>query len=129
MCYLVNSSSHTAVHAVQTKQHLSYSSLCCIDQTVVAIQLSMLYRQNSSCHTAVCAVYTKQQLPYCCLCCIHQIPDSCPMQLSIFIHHPYVTFHQITITKTKNILCAIQLQFLCVHFSPHYSIQSATVMQ
>ena len=29
----------------------------------------------------------------------------------------------------KNILCAIQLQFIYVHFSLHYSIQFATVMQ
>jgi len=29
----------------------------------------------------------------------------------------------------KNILCAIQLQFIYVHFSLHYNIQSATVMQ
>ena len=54
--YLVNRSCHTAVRAVQTKQQLPYSCLCCTDQTAVAIQLSVLYRPNSSCHTAVCAV-------------------------------------------------------------------------
>ena len=120
---------HTALCALETKQKSPFICLCCIDQTEFAIQLSVLYRPNSICHTAVCAVQTKQQLPYSCLCCIHQTPDSCPMQLSIFIHHPYVSNHQITITIHQNILCAIQLQFLYVHFSPHYSIQSATVMQ
>jgi len=39
------------------------------------------------------------------------------MQLSIFIPHPFVSIHQITITIHNNILCAIQLQFLYVHFS------------
>jgi len=127
--YRPNSIWHTALCAVQTKQQLPHSCLCCTDQTAVAIHLSVLYRQNSSCHTAVCAVQTKQQLPYSFLCCIHQTPDSCPMQLSIFIHHPYVSIHQTTITIHKNILCAIQLEFLYVHFSLHYSTQSATVMQ
>jgi len=56
MCYIVNRSCHTAVCAVLTKQNLTYSCLCCIDQTQVAIQLSVLYRPNASCHTAICAV-------------------------------------------------------------------------
>ena len=56
MCYMVNRSWHKAVCVVLTKQNLTYSCLCCIDQTQVAIQLSVLYRPNTSCHTAVCAV-------------------------------------------------------------------------
>ena len=41
------------------------------------------------------------------------------MQLCIFIHHAYVYIHEITITIHKNILYAIQLQFLYVLFSLH----------
>ena len=72
---------------------------------------------------------SEQQLAYSLLCCIDQTPDSNPMQLWIFIHHNYVFIHSITIMIQKKLLCVIQFQFLYVHFSLHYSIQSATVMQ
>ena len=51
------------------------------------------------------------------------------MQLWIFIHQAYVDIHSITITIQKSILYVIQFQFLYVHFSLHYSIQSPTLMQ
>jgi len=55
-------------NVLSSKQQLPYSSLCYIDQTEFAIQLSVLYRPNRSCQTAVCAVQTKQKLPYSSLC-------------------------------------------------------------
>ena len=71
----------------------------------------------------------EQKLAYSCLRFIDQTADSCVMQLWIFIHQAYVVIHQITITIQKSILRVIQFQFLYVHFSLHYSIQSTTVMQ
>jgi len=46
----------TERNVLSSEQKLPYSSLCSIDQTEVAIQLSVLYRPNRICHTAVCAV-------------------------------------------------------------------------
>ena len=46
--YRPNSSCHTPVCAVQTKQQLPYCCLCCMDQTEFAIHLSVLYRPNRS---------------------------------------------------------------------------------
>ena len=66
---------------------------------------------------------------YSLLCCMNQTPDSKLMQLWIFIHHNYVFIHFITITIQKKLLCVTQFQLLYVHFSLHYSFQSATVMQ
>jgi len=43
-------------NVLSSEQKLPYSCLCQIDQTQVAIQLSVLCRPNTSCHTAVCAV-------------------------------------------------------------------------
>ena len=40
------------------------------------------------------------------------------MQLSTYIHQTYDSFHEITITMHKNILCDIHLQFLYVRFYP-----------
>jgi len=72
---------------------------------------------------------SEQMLAYSLLCCMNQTPDSNLMQIWIFIHHNYVFIHLITIMIQKNTLCVIQFQFLYVHFSLHYNIQSTTVMQ
>jgi hypothetical protein len=37
--------------------------------------------------------YRETDVVYSCLCFIDQIPNSCLMQLSIFIHHAYVFIH------------------------------------
>ena len=66
---------------------------------------------------------------YSLLCCMNQTPNSKLMQLWIFIHHNYVLIHFIAIMIQKNLLCVTQFHLLYVHFSLHYSIQSATVMQ
>ena len=105
MCYLVNRSHHTAVCAVQTKQQLPYSSMCCTDQTAVVIQLSVLYRPNSSCHTAVCAVLTKQQLPYTCLCCTDQ--TAVAIQLSV-LYRPNSSCHTAVCAVLTKLLTATQ---------------------
>ena len=72
---------------------------------------------------------SEQKLVYSLLCCIDQTPHSNLIQLWIFIQHPYVFIHLITIMIQKTHLCVIQSQFLYEHFSLHYSIQSTTVMQ
>ena len=105
---------------------LAYSCVCCIDQTQVAIQLSVLYRLNTSCHTAVCAVQTKHKLPYSCVYCIDQTPDSCLMQLWIFIHHPYVSIHHHNHDTKEHFMCHSVTVSLCALFTPlqhsiHYS--------
>ena len=66
---------------------------------------------------------------YSLLCCMNQTPDSKLMQLWILIHHNYVLIHLTAIRIQKNLLCVTQFHLLYVHFSLHYSIQSATVMQ
>ena len=71
----------------------------------------------------------EQKLAYSLLCCTNQTPDSNLIQLWIFIHHNYAFIHLITIVIQNNFLCVIQFQLLYVHFSLHYSIQTATVMQ
>jgi len=113
--YRPNSSCHTAVCAEQTKQQLPYNCLYCIDQTAVAIQLSVftdqtavaiqlsvLYRTNISCHTAVCAVQNKQQLPYSCLYCIDQ--TAVVIQLSVFTDQTAVAI-QLSVLYTTNSIC------------------------
>jgi hypothetical protein len=72
---------------------------------------------------------SEQKIAYSLLCFRDQTPNSYLTQLWIFIHHAYVSIHLITILIQKNFLCVIQFQFLFVHFSLHYNIQSTTVMQ
>jgi hypothetical protein len=72
---------------------------------------------------------TEHQLAYSSLCCTDQTPDSNLMQHWIFIHHSYVFIHLIAIMTQNNLLWVIQFQFLYVHFSLHYNIQSTTVLQ
>ena len=114
------------------EQKLPYSCLCCIDQTQVAIQLSVLYRPNRSCHTAVCAVQTKHKLPYSCLCCIDQTKFD--IQLSVLyrpntwqlpnaarnIYSPPLCFHPLNHNHdTKEyFMCYLVTGSLCVLFTP-----------
>jgi len=72
---------------------------------------------------------SEQKLAYSLLCCTNQTPESKLIQHWIFIHHNYAFIPLITIMIQNNLLCVIQFQFLYVHFSLHYSIQSAIVMQ
>jgi len=55
------------------------------------------------------------------LCFIDKIPDSCLIQIWIFIHHAYVFIHKITITIQKNLAYVIQFQLYNIPDSFHES--------